>query len=205
MYIVFIVNYRNISFSLYNLHCYKPSQPKNSQQINTYNIITLPWVPKLSPILRRKFRKVGIKTVFRFGRSLLNLLCQNKSELPPNSYPGVYQLECTCGGIYIGETRKKIKTRIAEHQKNVFKANWKASGVVEHAKHCKGTINWNNTKTLSIIPNNYTRKIREAIEIDKLQCYYPKNKILNRDNGNLVMTHHWKPFFVKLKYIYNIT
>ncbi|XP_065677402.1 uncharacterized protein LOC136092779 [Hydra vulgaris] len=116
---------------------YKLSQTKNRQQINTNNTIILSWVPKLSLILRREFRKVGIKTVFRFGRSLSNILCQNKSKLPPNSYPGVYQLECTCGAFYVGETRKKIKTRIAEHQKNVTKANWKVSGIVEHAQHCK--------------------------------------------------------------------
>ncbi|XP_047143649.1 uncharacterized protein LOC124817506 [Hydra vulgaris] len=117
---------------------YKPSQTKSRQQFNTFNIKILPWVPKLSLILRRAFRKVGIKTVFRFGRSLSNILCQNKSKIPPNSYPGVYQLECTCGAFNVGETRKKIKTRIAEHQKNVTKANWKASGIVEHAQHCKG-------------------------------------------------------------------
>ncbi|XP_065673970.1 uncharacterized protein LOC136090921 [Hydra vulgaris] len=179
---------------------YKYSTNKSSsQKIDTKNLVILPWIPKLSLVLRREFRKVGVKTVFRFGNPLINILCRNKSKLPPNSHPGVYQLNCTCGSCYIGETRKKISTRIQEHKNNVTKANWETSGIVEHSQHCNGKINWENPKTLSVISNNYTRKIREAIEIQRVQCSKPKENVLNRDNGNLVMTHHWKPFFVKLK------
>ncbi|XP_065653001.1 uncharacterized protein LOC136080310 [Hydra vulgaris] len=163
------------------------------------NLVILPWIPKLSLVLRREFRKVDVKTVFRFGNPLINILCRNKSKLPPNSHPGVCQLNCTCGSCYIGETRKKISTRIQEHKNNVTKANWETSGIVEHSQHCNGKINWENPKTLSVISNNYTRKIREAIEIKRVQCSKPKENVLSRDNGNLVMTHHWKPFFVKLK------
>jgi hypothetical protein len=178
---------------------YKPFQIKtDNQDIDPKNIIILPWIPKLSLILKREFRKVGIKTVFRFGSSLLNMLCNNKSKLHPHSYPGVYQLDCTCGASYIGETRKKISTRVNEHEKNVTKRNWDASGVVEHAQHCVGTVNWTKPKIISIIQSNYTRKVREAIEIQRLQCSKSQEYVLNRDNGNLVMTRHWRPFFVKL-------
>ncbi|XP_065672100.1 uncharacterized protein LOC136089928 [Hydra vulgaris] len=156
---------------------YKYSTNKSSsQKIDTKNLVILPWVSKLSLVLRREFRKVGVKTVFRFGNPLINILCRNKSKLPPNSHPGVYQLNCTCGVCYIGKTRKKISTRIQEHKNNVTKANWDTSGIVEHSQHCNG-------KT-----NNYTRKIREAIEIQRVQCSKPKENVLNRDNGNLGMT-----------------
>ncbi|XP_065664694.1 uncharacterized protein LOC136086328 [Hydra vulgaris] len=200
----------NIAVFTENGHSYKQysdiaknytynTNKSSSQKIDTKNLVILPWIPKLSLVLRREFRKVGVKTVFRFGNPLINILCRNKSKLPPNSHPGVYQLNCTCGSCYIGETRKKISTRIQEHKNNVTKANWETSGIVEHSQHCNGKINWENPKTLSVISNNYTRKIREAIEIQRVQCSKPKENVLNRDNGNLVMTHHWKPFFVKLK------
>ncbi|XP_065658232.1 uncharacterized protein LOC136082738 [Hydra vulgaris] len=94
---------------------YSTNKP-SSQKIDTKNLVILPWVPKLSLVLRREFRKVGVKTVFRFGNPLINILCQTKSKLPPNSHPGVYQLNCTCGACYIGETRKKISTRIQEYK-----------------------------------------------------------------------------------------
>ena len=49
---------------------------------------------------------------------LKNILCNNKSKLLPNSYPGVYELSCDCGGEYIGETKKRMLTRSIEHQED---------------------------------------------------------------------------------------
>ena len=63
-----------------------------------------------------KFKKFGIKTIFTLGGNLKNLICRNKSKLLPNSFPGVYQLDCTCNALYIGETKKKVITRTIEHQ-----------------------------------------------------------------------------------------
>ena len=31
-----------------------------------------------------------------------------KTKLLPNSYPGVYELKCTCNSAYFGEAKKKI-------------------------------------------------------------------------------------------------
>ncbi|XP_065677442.1 uncharacterized protein LOC136092812 [Hydra vulgaris] len=110
-------------------------------QIDSGKTVILPWIPKLSIILKREFCRVGIKTVFCYSDSLLNILCRNKSALHPNSYPGVYQLDCSCGASYVSKTRKKNSTRVNEHEKNIAKGNWDASGIVEHAQHCRGSIN----------------------------------------------------------------
>ena len=50
---------------------------------NTSKIITLPWIPKLSPKLRKCYKKAGYKTVFKSGPNLKRLLTsRNKSRLP---------------------------------------------------------------------------------------------------------------------------
>ena len=41
----------------------------------------------------------------------------------PNSYPGVYELKCSCGSVYNGETKKKVITRSIEHQQESIKGN----------------------------------------------------------------------------------
>ena len=41
---------------------------------------------------------------------------KNKVKLIPNSYPGVYELKCSCGSVYNGQTKKKITSRSIEHQ-----------------------------------------------------------------------------------------
>ena len=55
-------------------------------------------------------------------------MCQNKSKLIPNSYPGVYTLNCSCNAEYIGETKKKVITRTIEHQQDSIKGKWESSG-----------------------------------------------------------------------------
>ena len=71
-------------------------------------VVKLPWIPKLGPKLRRILRKRNIKTVFTSGTSLKDVLCNHKTKLPDNSYPGVYRCECSCGKAYIGETKKRV-------------------------------------------------------------------------------------------------
>ena len=104
------------------------NKPKSNDQNNNKNTIKLPWVPILGPKLRKEFKKKKIKTVFTSGVNLKSILCQNKSKLIPNSYPGVYTLNCSCNADYIGETKKKVITRTIEHQQDSIKGKWESSG-----------------------------------------------------------------------------
>ena len=63
-------------------------------------------MPILGPRLWKELKKKDIETVFTSGANLESILCQNKSKLIPNSYPGVYTLNCSCYKEYIGETKK---------------------------------------------------------------------------------------------------
>ena len=149
----------------------------------------LPWIPRISPRIRKILRKHGVKTVFTSGRSLSDLLCNHKSELPKNSYPGVYQLKCQCNAYYIGETKKRICTRISEHERNVFKGEWKQSGATEHAKNCPSHFEWDEAATLAIEPNYRRRKIRESLEIRRAKRSH--RLVVNRDQGTMIQTDAW--------------
>ena len=85
------------------------------------------------------------------GHNLNNLICRNKSKLLPNSFPGVYQLECTCNALYIDENKKKVITRTMEHQQDSFNGNWKSSGATEHYLECHEQFNW-------IKPQNFVNR-----------------------------------------------
>ena len=131
-------------------------------------VVKLPWIPIFGPKLRQAFKKKNIKTIFTSGPNLKSLLCRNKTKLLPNSYPGVYELKCTCNSAYFGETKKKILTRTIEHQKDSFREK-------DYRK----------------------RKIREALEIKKAK-FNKKIKVLNRDEGNLVKTNTWTPLLANI-------
>ena len=85
-----------------------------------------------------------------------NRQIRDKSKLLPNSFADVYQLDCTCNGIYIGET-KKIITRIIEHQQDSFNGK---------CFEYHGQSSWVNPKT-SFQQHYHRRKIRESLEISK--------------------------------------
>ena len=114
------------------------------------------------------------------------MLRRNKTKLLPNSYPGVYELKCTCNSAYFGETKKKILTKTIEHQEDSFKGKWGNSGATEHTLTCHRQFNWIHPKTIARENDYRKRKIRESLEIKKAK-FNKKIKVLNRDEGNLVI------------------
>lgn len=167
---------------------------------NTSKTITLPWIPKLSPKLRKCYKKAGYKTVFKSGPNLKRLLtARNKSRLPNNSQPGVYKLNCDCTkNPYVGETKLQVRTRIDQHQECVLTNNHKKSALAYHKEKCDKNINWDNANTLKVETNKFNRKVREALEIQYHKCG-PENGGLNLDNGQYVKTKFWTPFFQFLR------
>ncbi|XP_065681541.1 uncharacterized protein LOC136095190 [Hydra vulgaris] len=93
------------------------------QTKNSNITIKLPWIPRIGSKLRKELKRYGAKVIFTTPPTLKRILCNNKSKLLPNRKPGVYKLTCSCGGVYIGETKKKIIQRSIEHQINSMKGN----------------------------------------------------------------------------------
>ena len=143
----------------------------NNNNTNKKQTITFPWIPKIGPKIKKEIQKFGFRVAFQTGPNLKNILCKNKDKLIPNSYPGVYELKCSCGSVYNGETKKKIISRSIEHQQESIKGNWSSSGATEHTKECHGHFDW------------------ESLEIDMAVVRYGQDKVLNRDNGNFVKTN----------------
>ena len=110
------------------------------------------------------------------------MLRRNKTKLLPNSYPGVYELKCTCNSAYFGETKKKILTKTIEQVGNKDHT----CGATEHTLTCHRQFNWIHPKTIARENDYRKRKIRESLEIKKAK-FNKKIKVLNRDEGNLVI------------------
>ena len=168
------------------------------------NIVKLLWIPIIGPKITKKLQKTGCKVIFTSATKLKNILCNNKSKLLPNSYPGVYELSHDCGGKYIGETKKRVLTRSIEHQKDSMTGKWEASGATEHSKDCHERFNWLHPKRLAKLSNIHERKIGESLEINNLETKAECDKsikVLNRDQGNIVNTNSWKPLFRKINMV----
>ena len=152
-------------------------------------IVKLPWIPKVGPNLRKVFKKHGVRVVFTAGPSLNDILCQHKSPLPRNSRPGVYKLECGCSSIYIGETKKKVSSRVNQHEKDIFHGRWAMSGAAEHAEKCSQRFKFEEATTVSVEETFHSRKVREAVEIRMRRR--KDAKVVNRDSGSYLKTSQW--------------
>ena len=88
----------------------------NNNNSNKKQRVTFSWVPKIGPKIKKDIQKFGFRVAFQTGPNLKNILCKNKDKLIPNSYPGVYELKCSCRSVYNGETKKKIISRSIKPQ-----------------------------------------------------------------------------------------
>lgn len=169
------------SFRLVNTN--GKQRPQNVERVPAF----LPYVrgvtDQIGHLLRRRY---SIKTVFRPLTQIRKLL-RSPKDRDPLSSPGVYEIPCDCGKSYIGETGRNINTRLAEHIRSVRKMDCNSSAVAEHA-HSSDTshfIRFDKVKVLAREKNFVSRKLAEAIEIDRRPNF-------NRDKGwSLPPT--WKP------------
>ena len=160
-------------------------------------IIMLPWIPKITPRLKRVYKKVGYDVAFKFGKDLGSILSlKNKAKLPKKSYPGVYQIPCSCGITpYCGQTKKRIDTRLGENWTKVDKEEVENT---LHSKNCPGEIQFDVASTVAVIHNEFTRKVRETMETRKHDCHHSLGG-MNRDKGPYVTATFCIPLMKYLK------
>ena len=178
---------------------YQPNPGVVREQKEEKKFVSLPFVSTISKKLKTVFRKAGFTTRFKSGRNLSSILTsRNKQQLPPNSYPGVYRVPCKCKGRYIGHTGKQTQTRGTQHEKAVFKGNYKDSALSEHTNTCQAGIDWENFVTISTEPHYYKRAVREALEIQREEVNDSTNSIINQEAGQYVTTDTWRPILKKI-------
>ena len=67
-----------------------------------------------------------------------------------------------------------------------------------HHDKCGCNIDLSQIKTVAVEPLWYRRKVREALEIRRLQTGPNEQTGINRDLGDYVTTNAWKPLFTKI-------
>lgn len=67
--------------------------------------------------------KYEIKIAFKSKDTTGNFLINNKDKINPLLRSGVYQLNCHCGALYIGRTKRSFNVRFKEHYSCIRKNN----------------------------------------------------------------------------------
>ena len=126
------------------IHCWRREQSPPS-------LVILSYAAGISKDIRQVCRKYGMKVVFRSGLSLHSVLTWVKDSLPMEKWSKtVYRIPCSCGKVYIGETRSRLKTRLREHQEACRKGTQEKSAVAEHAWKDQHAIKWKETTVVDM-------------------------------------------------------
>ena len=96
---------------------------------------------------------LGIRVVCKTMNTLRRSLVHVKTKLPKDKKEVVYTLPLKdCSSIYVGETTRNLKTRIAEHKYAVQTGDRK-TGIAVHVQKEDYRIDRENAKVKKVVPH----------------------------------------------------
>ena len=141
--------------------------------------ITVPYTPGIE-ILKRKLMKLNIDIFFSYPNKLR---IQINPTIHKKTNSVIYQIECSCGATYVGETKTGLTNRIKQHEKlikqNDIKSNSELVIHTHNNKHqCQFNTssaiildretNWKRRRTKESIYSTLTDSINKHDEIDQM-------------------------------------
>ena len=121
-------------------------------------ILCLPNVRRLSEKIEKVCAPPGIKAVFKPPNTLRQSLVHVKNRLPEEKKRSVvYQVPCKgCDQVYIGETKRNLNIRLAEHRQAVRRGDDK-NGIAVHVQKCNHSIDWEGARVEQVTTNYWKR------------------------------------------------
>ena len=174
-----------------------PREPDDDDDSETERppMAYIPYVAGVSERIRKVCQDFSIRTVFKSGPTLRSLLTNIKDPLPTTKQSNVvYEVPCTCGKVYIGETKRRLETRLKEHKDACTRYLTDKSAIAEHAWANDHPINWAETKILQRANRTMELVMKEALSIRTT----PEDACFNRDNG-YELPDCWIATYKKLK------
>lgn len=160
---------------------------RNTDMVHSFSsdvpFIPLPFVENVSPALCRIFKSYGLNVVYKTTKKLNHLIKRGKDILPDTEKTNVvYKLDCkNCSAVYIGQTKRHLRTRINEHSKNINLHRSMQSVISKHRLELEHDFDWAKPNILHSETFLRKREIAEMFYIKKFN-----NTInLQKDTENL--------------------
>ena len=118
---------------------------------------------KINEKISKTLRKYNIHPIHKTNNSISDILRNYKEKTNKLNQNGVYKVYCKeCEATYIGETGRKLSTRLQEHKKDKVHSN-----VGRHMHYNGHHIDEDKTKILHICNKGLKLTLLEAFEIDR--------------------------------------
>ena len=157
------------------------TEPK--EENNPKSVACIQYIQGVLEDISRVLIKINIHTYFKPVNTVRSTMSHPKDRVhvPLMNKSGVMcKLECgCCNASYVGETKRRWESRLAEHGKAVRRGEVNASTLVKNVWNAGHQDNWDSMKVLGVSSRHYSRLALEAIHIRR-----QKNS-LNHNRGKL--------------------
>ncbi|KYN22605.1 hypothetical protein ALC57_04988, partial [Trachymyrmex cornetzi] len=147
---------------------HKTMNNNDFSDIDIKKFVSLPYVSNLTEKFKHIYDKYNINIAYKPTNSLSKFIITGKDKLNKieNSHL-VYKINClNCECSYVGQTKRKLKTRIKEHRADINRAN-NPSVVSQHRIKYNHDMDWDGVEILDLEPFFYKRSISEMVHIKK--------------------------------------
>lgn len=133
--------------------------------------LKIPFVKDLSEKIARELKHDSFSIAFKNENTLRKLFTKQKTPTPKEMQSNViYKIPCLeCDGVYIGQTKRYLKTRISEHIRSVRPTNLihntNKTALAEHFEKEQHQFNFDDTSVLAKQTNYKKRILNEMVEI----------------------------------------
>ena len=156
------------------------SRQPRSQNTQYNHFTSIPYVQGTSEKIRRVLNEAGVKVAMKPIHTIGRILPSPKDQLTLEEKSClVYQVPCfDCDFVYIGQIKRNLKSRLAEHKLAIRNQEPEKSALCEHSIQFDHLINWNNSKVLKTEAHYSKRLTSEAWFINS----HPD--VMNRSDGD---------------------
>jgi len=142
--------------------CVKGSNIKNDSQ-TPFSWIALPYIEGVSEATARLVKQLKIGIAHKPMSTIRSAIMHPKDRVNDAFKTNVvYNIPCGgCSNTYVGQTGRRLKTRMAEHQSDIRRQN-PDSQVAEHVYHTGHTFKFNEVQIIDSADKESERLVKEA-------------------------------------------
>ena len=139
-----------------------------SNENSSMKFVSIPYIRNVSETAARLFREGNVFVGHKPSNTLRNILCKVKDSRPKEDSKGcVYSVQCNvCPASYVGESKRKLSTRIAEHRRAVNRED-QLSHIYQHQSQTGHLMDLTNPKILYKEPIRSKRLFLEAFATNR--------------------------------------
>lgn len=149
---------------------------RNETKSMNMPIMVLNYCPPLTDRIMKLARKEKIQSCYGGRGSLGDTLINLKDKRPMEHKSGIYEIECdSCEKSYIGQTKRRVKTRWKEHESAMRNYQSTKSAVAEHC------LKWRH----KVGKKKLLKEVTNPFELNAWESYYmgkAQNELLNIDD-----------------------